>query len=506
MKNRAAGSAPPTPVRCAVYTRTSSDERLGQAFNSLDAQHEACAAYIVSQRSKGWALVEHYSDGGFSGKNTERPALQRLITDVQARKVDVVLTYKLDRISRSLRDFTQLAALFEQHGVACVSITQSFDTNTPMGRLTMHILLSFAEFEREVIGERIRDKLAASRQRGRWTGGTPVLGYDVDRTGPSPRLVINAIEAARVREIFALYLELGALLPVVAELERRGWRSKAWTTRDGRSRGNQAFDKGRLHALLANPLFIGRIRHKDALHAGQHEAIVDAAVFDRVQRQLRQNAVAPTAAHRNRHGALLRGLLRCGACGAAMSHTFTSRGNRRYRYFACTRRVKRGATACPTPPLPAAEIERAVVDELRRIATDRELQRETLRAAREQVDEVRKRLLAEQRDLQRVRPDDGSGHAHGPERARDAAAAHSRLAVIDAELAALVPVTSAEVTAAFADFERLWAALTPREQARMIELLVQRVTFDAAAGSLTVEFQDAGIRALAAERSAEDAA
>ncbi|MFN0134997.1 MAG: recombinase family protein [Phycisphaerae bacterium] len=307
----------PATVMCAIYTRTSSDERLNSDFNSLDAQREACAHYISSRKGDGWvALTDAYSDAGFSGKNTERPALQRLLEDIKAGKVDAVVIYKLDRISRSLRDFLSLLSIFEGHGVACVSISQSFDTKSAMGRLMMNVLLSFAEFEREVIGERIRDKIAASRKRGRWTGGTAALGFDVDRTGASPKLVVNSNEASRVLAIFALYIEMGSLLSVVAELNRRGWRCKSWTTRDGRRRGGEAFDRTRLSVLLKNPIYVGKIKHKDALPDGEHEAIAPQALFDKVRRLLKSNGRGGPE-HRNKHGALLRGIHLCSSVSYA---------------------------------------------------------------------------------------------------------------------------------------------------------------------------------------------
>lgn len=494
-------------VRCAIYVRTSSDERLKSDFNSLDAQTEACRAYIRSQQARGWVEAEVYSDGGFSGKDTERPALQRLLQDVQNGHVDAVVTYKLDRISRSLRDFVALMADFETHNVACVSVTQAFDTNTPMGRLTMHILLSFAEFEREVIGERIRDKICASRRRGKWTGGTPILGYDVDRSGGSPKLVTNPDEASRVCEIFDLYLELGALLHVVAELERRGWRNKVWTTRDGRQRGGQAFDKARLHSLLTNTLYVGQIRYRGETFTGEHEAIIGDELFARVQKQLQHNGNGNAAQHRNRHGALLRGLLFCKACGRAMSHTFTSRGGCRYRYYSCNTAMKRGRHACATRSLPAAEIERAVVDELRTIGRDPALLKDTLAAARQQTQEARARLVGERRvvargharllgDLQRANGEDALHQADLQERI---AAAERRLSDVDGRIQDLEQenLTAADVAAALGEFDGSWAALSPREQARIVQLLVQRVTFDATTSAIRITFHASGIRNLA---------
>jgi site-specific DNA recombinase len=389
-------------VRCAIYTRKSSDEGLQQEFNSLDAQREAAEAYIASQKAEGWVcLPDRYDDGGFTGGNMERPALRRLLSDIEAGKVDCVVVYKVDRLSRSLMDFARIVEVFERQNVSFVSVTQHFNTTHSMGRLTLNILLSFAQFEREIIGERIRDKIAASRQRGKWTGGTPILGYDVDRSNGSPKLVINPAEASRVCQVFELYLELGSLLPVVTELERRGWTNKAWTTRAGTRRGGLPFDKCRLHNLLTNVLYVGKVRHKDEVFAGEHEPIIDEAVFARVQQQLQRNGRNGTVEHRNRHGALLRGLLYCKACNRVMSHTFTSRGHRRYRYYTCTNATKRGRRACPTGSLPAVEIENAVVGQIRCIGSDPVLMDDTLAEARKQVDAAIERLANERRVVER---------------------------------------------------------------------------------------------------------
>jgi site-specific DNA recombinase len=227
-KSRAKSVAkrPKTNMRCAIYTRKSSEEGLDQEFNSLDAQREAAEAYILSQKAEGWSVLsDRYDDGGYSGGSMERPALDRLLRDIDAGKIDCVVVYKVDRLSRSLMDFARIMETFERHGVSFVSVTQQFNTAHSMGRLTLNILLSFAQFEREIIGERIRDKLAAQARKGKWTGGAPVLGYDVDRTGPSPKLVVNAKESSRVRDIFRMYLQEASLLPVVKELARRGWQA-----------------------------------------------------------------------------------------------------------------------------------------------------------------------------------------------------------------------------------------------------------------------------------------
>lgn len=248
-------------IRRAIYTRKSTAEGLGQAFNSLDAQREGAEAFVASQRHEGWrCLPDRYDDGGYSGGTLDRPALARLLRDIEAGKVDCVVVYKVDRLSRSLLDFARVMETFERHRVSFVSVTQQFNRTHSMGRLTLNVLLSFARCEREIIAERIRDKIAARRRKGKWTGGAPVLGYEVDRTGPSPKLVVNAQEAAKVRAIFELYLHYGSLLPVVKELAGRGWRTNARVTGSGKSVGGQPFEKGNLHALLTNPLLGDRRR------------------------------------------------------------------------------------------------------------------------------------------------------------------------------------------------------------------------------------------------------
>jgi site-specific DNA recombinase len=272
-------------VHCAIYTRKSTDEGLDQDFNSLDAQREAAEAFILSQRSEGLvALPAHYDDGGFSGGSLDRPALQRLIADIRAGAVNCVVVYKVDRLSRSLIDFARIIATFEEHNVSFVSVTQQFNTTNSLGRLTLNILLSFAQFEREIISERTRDKVSAARRKGKWTGGRPMLGYDIDPRGA--RLILNADEANQVRTIFELYLDYKALMPVVRELNRRGWHTKQWITQKGESHGGKPFTKSRLYRLLTNPIYTGRVEFKGQFYEGEQEAIVEADTWESVQRTL----------------------------------------------------------------------------------------------------------------------------------------------------------------------------------------------------------------------------
>jgi site-specific DNA recombinase len=275
-------------ARCAIYTRKSTEEGLDQEFNSLDAQREAAEAYILSQRGEGLiALPERYDDGGFSGGNLKRPALQRLLADIRASAVDCVVVYKVDRLSRSLIDFARIIEVLDKCRVSFVSVTQQFNTTNSLGRLTLNILLSFAQFEREIIGERTRDKMSASRRKGKWTGGHPVLGYDIDPRGG--RLILNGDEAHRVRAIFKLYLDYNAMLPVVREIERRGWHTKQWVTKRGRTQGGAPFTRGRLYRLLTNPIYTGNVHFKGQVYNGEQDAIIKAETWESVQETLHRN-------------------------------------------------------------------------------------------------------------------------------------------------------------------------------------------------------------------------
>jgi site-specific DNA recombinase len=522
MNSRDKKAVKPT-IRCALYTRKSSEEGLDQEFNSLDAQREAAEAYIVSQKAEGWtAIADRYDDGGYSGGSMDRPALDRLLRDIDRGKIDCVIVYKVDRLSRSLLDFARIMERFDRHSVSFVSVTQQFNTTHSMGRLTLNILLSFAQFEREIIGERIRDKLAAQARKGKWTGGAPVLGYDVDRTGPSPRLVINAKEADRVREMFRMYLQEASLLPVVRELARRSWVNKRRETKKGRKLGGRPFDKATLYQLLTNPTYTGKMRYKDELHAGEHEAIVDQELFDKVQKQLKLNGRTGGAEVRNKYGALLRGLMRCKRCGTAMTHTFCGKNKRNfYRYYRCTHAMKNGHDVCPTGTLPAGEIERVVIDEVRGLTTDEALLAQVLRDAHTAIDVERTAVKRDRDDLRQERKrhheeiqrlatcgktttDVAARIADLHERLLDA---DQRLPELEAQIVELEcqTVTQAEARAALADFDALWESLIPREQARLLNLLISTVEYDGEAATVSVTFRPTSIRSLI-DRKREDAA
>ena len=351
-------------VRCAVYTRKSTEEGLDQDFNSLQAQREAAEAFIKSQKQAGWALIpHHYDDGGFSGGSLERPALQRLLEDVDARRVDCVVVYKVDRLSRSLLDFARLVDRFDQRSVSFVSVTQQFNTTTSLGRLTLNILLSFAQFEREIISERTSDKMSAARRKGKWIGGTPVLGYDVDSAGG--RLVINEKEARRVREIFALFIQHHSLSAVVAELARRRWKTKSWKSQNGTAHAGRPFAQASLSRLLTSAVYTGMVEHRGATYAGEQASIIELSVWQEVNAELRADRRTGTAAIRAPQNALLAGVLLCKSCQRPMIPTYTAKPGRRYRYYVCQAARQNGWSSCPTKSVPARMIEDSVLDQLR---------------------------------------------------------------------------------------------------------------------------------------------
>jgi len=351
------------PIRCAIYTRKSTEEGLDQEFNSLDAQREAAEAYIHSQRHLGWTLLpQHYDDGGFTGGNLDRPALQRLLEDIDAQRIQCVMVYKVDRLSRSLLDFARLIDRFEQRSVSFVSVTQQFNTTTSLGRLTLNILLSFAQFERDLVGERTRDKMAAARRKGKWTGGTPVLGYDVDPHGG--RLVANQTEARRVREMFRLYERHGSVQAVLEDLQRRRWTTKSWTTQQGSRHQGSPFTKATLLRLLTNTLYLGKVEHQGAVYAGEHAAIVEPEVWEKVNEQLRVARRGETAV-RTPGPSLLQGLLYCGRCARPMAHTYAAKGGRCYRYYVCRAARRDGTPGCARKFIAAGVLEESVREQMR---------------------------------------------------------------------------------------------------------------------------------------------
>jgi len=422
-------------LRCAIYTRKSSEEGLEQEFNSLHAQREACESYIASQRSEGWVLVrDQYDDGGISGGTLERPGLKRLLADIEDGLVDVVVVYKIDRLSRSLMDFSKLVEVFDRNGVTFVSVTQSFNTTTSMGRLTLNILLSFAQFEREVTAERIRDKVRASRMKGIWMGGCPPLGYQVkDR-----KLLENPSDAEHVQWVFTRFIEIGSGTELARELAARGV-----TTAKG-----HLIDKKFIYRMLNNRVYIGEAVHKGTSYPGEHKAIVDRDIWDKVHAILTESPRKRAAKTRADTPALLKGLL-YGPDGAAFSPTHTRKGGRLYRYYVSQTVLKHGAGSCPVGRVPAGEIEAAVITQLRAVFRQPEIVAGTCKAARSQDGEI----------------------------------------------------TEADVRAALMQLDPLWDELFPAEQARIVALLVERV--DIGADGMKVRLRMDGLAVLAREMTTD---
>ena len=347
------------PKHCAIYTRKSTEEGLDQAFNSLDAQREACEAYIISQRHEGWQLVpEPYDDGGFSGGTMERPALKRLLAAVRAGAVDIIIVYKVDRLTRSLADFAKIVDVLDAAGASFVSITQAFNTTTSMGRLTLNVLLSFAQFEREVISERVRDKIAASKAKGMWMGGPVPLGYRVE----DRKLVVDDTEAATVRQVMQLYLDHASVPALVEDLKSRGIVTKRQSMRDGSKRGGIAFTRGPLYHLLKNRIYVGEITHKDKTYPGEHKAIINADLFEAVQMRLADNVRDQQRGTRSSHPSLLTGMIRDHR-GRPMSPRHAVKDGKRYRYYVSNDEVAANF-ARNIVRLAAGDLERAVIDAL----------------------------------------------------------------------------------------------------------------------------------------------
>ncbi len=502
-KSRSPSASQSPTVRCAIYCRKSTDEGLSQEFNSLDAQRESCLAYIASQKAQGWvALHDKYDDGGFSGGNTERPALKRLLSDIDAGKVDCVICYKLDRLSRSLNDFSNLMATFETHNVAFVSVTQQFASNTSMVKLTLHILMSFAQFEREVIAERTRDKIAATRRRGLYVLGKPVLGFDYIAAPPpftGKRLVVNEVEAEQVRTIFDLYLQHRSILKVAKVCNERGWTTKSWTTTGNRAVGSKQFNKCTISKLLKNPLFAGRVPYRGESFAGEHEAIIDSDTFHEVQRLLGTHRIEGGALARPKNASLLKGIIRCGSCNCAMTPTSARRKRTdgstvTHRYYLCQKASKHGRDQCACPSLPSADIEDFVLEHVRKVLSNQSVEHAVVERAIAMVDEAKQQRLAERDRLQTKIESLSTSNPTTAVR-RELERLQRRLKAVATQIAKdeRLELDEDELAGAIegkAGFDRVWNALTSHEKHELVREMVVSVTYDAESESATVTFKD----------------
>jgi len=363
-------------IYCAAYCRKSVEERSDETFGSIENQNEAILSFIESHKHEGWvALSEKYDDNGFTGSNIDRPSLQKLISDIKDGKVNMVIVYKLDRLSRSLIDFVQLLKFFEKYNVSFASVTQPIDTSSSTGKLMLHILSSFAEFERQLISERTKDKMSAARKRGQWTGGWAALGYDVDKV--NKKLVINPTEEKLIKEIFDLYLKGNSLLRVAQILNDKGYRSKSITLQSGKTFGNKKFGITHIQSTIKNPLYIGKVRYAGQIYEGEQEAIIDEETFKKAQEMLKENRVERKATKNTDCSSLLTHLLHCKACGTFMIHTYTLKNKtHRYRYYICSNAQKRGYIACPTKSINAQAIEDATINYLKEIFNDNQNKRD----------------------------------------------------------------------------------------------------------------------------------
>jgi len=346
-------------INCAIYTRKSTSEGLEKEFTTLDAQREAAENYIKSQKSSGWQVFPtQYNDGGYTGADTHRPALQKLMDNIKLGKINCVVVYKVDRLSRSLLDFSKLLEFFDEYKVAFVSVTQHFNTDSSMGRLTLNILLSFAQFEREMISERTRDKMGAARKKGKWTGGMPPLGYDVTEH----KLAINPQEAKLVKKIFKTYLELNSILITTQKINDDGHTCKKFVSGNGRIFGGQSFHKNKIHRIIMNPLYDGKVKYKDKTYPGEHEAIIDEETFKKVQKRIAYNRVDRKIKKNAKNYGLLSQMIRCKACNCRMIYTYASKDQiRKYHYYVCINAQKLGYISCPTRSVNAKEMDNAVI-------------------------------------------------------------------------------------------------------------------------------------------------
>ncbi len=428
-------------IRCAIYTRKSSEDGLEQEFNSIDAQRLSAENYIAAQISKGWVPVEEqYNDGGYSGGTLERPALKRLFQDIQEGKIDCVVIYKIDRLSRSLFDFQKIIELFDQHKVSFASVTQNFTTDDSVGRLMLNIMLSFAQYERELTGERIRDKHSASRKKGMWMGGKPPLGYDVKER----KLVINEAEAKIVRILFHSYTETESITETVRDLNKQGFVTKTWIPNSGKLQKGQKFDKKSVRRILENHIYAGKVKHKDQIYDGLHEAIIADDLWQKVKDIFSKNQTNQISIPKTRITAapLLKGIVSCGGCGNRMVPSYTIKRGKRYRYYLCYSKAIGKNESCAIGRISASEVEGSVINQILGILRRPEFIVETIKQSTDMLNEN---------------------------------------VVIDS----------------FKQIEKVWDELFPIEQARIISLLVQNITINPSGLNIKI-FKD-GLRLLSKE-------
>ena len=426
-------------IRCAIYTRKSCEEGLEQEFNSLDAQRASAENYISSQAHEGWVLVnDYYDDGGFSGGNLERPALQRLFQDIREDKIDCIIVYKIDRLTRSLLDFSKIIQLLDEHNVSFVSVTQSFNTANSMGRLMLNVLLSFAQYERELTSERIKDKLEASCKRGMWMGGNIPLGYDAkDR-----KLLINEKEAKIVRILFQNFAETASVTETARELNNLGFTTKTWISNNGKLHKGKRFNKSNVRRILNNHLYIGKVKHKDKLFDGMHKPIIDDQTWQKTRELLSTNNKIQLPSSRVTTAPLLKGIMNCGICGSKMTPTYTTKQGKRYRYYICQSKHKGNNDLCKVGRISASETENLVTDQVLNFLKKPEFIIHTINAKKDDLSENK-------------------------------------------------------IISSFKTIDKIWDELFPVEQARIINLLIKQI--DIKTEGLNIKIFKEGLHSLSTE-------
>jgi len=498
-------------VLCAIYTRKSTDENLNSGFTSLDAQRESAEAYIKSQQSEGWELYpERYDDPGYSGGNMERPALQRLLRDARNDKFNMVIVYKVDRLTRSLKDFSRMIEILDSAGASFVAVTQQFNTSTSMGRLTLNVLLSFAQFERELCSERTRDKMAASAKKGKWLGGFPMLGYDIDFE--NKKLILNKKETPIVEFMFKTYLETKSSLKAAHTMNDKCYRTKEWVTKAGIKRGGAKFNKSSIRNYLKNPIYLGIIRHKGNLYKGQHLAIIKERTFKMVEALLMKNDIQHKSDNKDKYEFLLRGLIRCACCGSVMTSSFSYAHGRKYFYYRCTKVTHLDRTACRIRVAPAREIERLVIDRLKVLANDRGLLDKIIQKAKietsdslpslrhefnVQSGEIR-RIEGEASNLLNALSSEGQdlkknrfvlNRLHELEEKRCIVEGRLREIKISIEKVENQAINAEVVQQNFARFSEVFGELTAAEKRELLQLLIKEILYDRDHSKIRIVFR-----------------
>jgi len=489
--------------RCAVYTRVSI-EASEHEFNSLDAQRESAENYIKSQKENGWVILpEHYDDDGYSGGNTERPALKRLLSDVEAGKIDIILLYKMDRLSRSLLDFMKLNEMLEQHNVSFVSVTQDINTSTSSGRMMLNILMTFGQYEREIIADRIRDRVAGAKRRGKYCGGPPVLGYNANHK--TKKLEVNHSEALVVREVFEQYSKLGSALEVIRIMDKKGYHTKEWISKRGRRHTGKRFIPDTIYRILNNVLYIGQVRHGDKCYKGEHKAIIDKKLWDKVQFILRQNAPVAPGVRKTAIVSPFKGLLVCGHCGGSFGITYTSKDDRRYMYYICMKDEDRTDRQCPLRRISAGEVDRLILRQMERIFKTPSMLTKNFNHLAAMENERREALLNRKTELEteqgniRAKLKAGGDVA---EMRRQFTEVTQTLDEVESELKELGKnVSRSELANACGSMETIWEELFPAERYKLAHQLIDKITLYT--DRIVMDIKHHGLKSLVRELKAD---